>query len=241
PLLPAEGIRQRKTLAKNGPVFRPQIIPELMTRSNATEISKHQLPDLSAPFFRMPLMRRDLSRQHQKLVELEKEFPGTVLYASPGMKNLSQFNLGYKACRVHELTAFFSPAEIGLLADNAEHAVAYQMDPPLAYFCSTPRAINAMTFEALTRNARELFLRPRYMRLENSSHELLNAVRQMVSPEMRGAEGEVRRRIGIRRSDRRREQPASQRTERAIEDILLAREMVRVDLGLDVLIAQPRE
>jgi hypothetical protein len=84
------------------PLFFQYKLPESMTPSNAGEISKHHLPNLAVPFFRMLLMRRDLSRQHQKLIDLEQKFPGTVLYASPCMHNLSQFNLAYKAARVHE-------------------------------------------------------------------------------------------------------------------------------------------
>ena len=57
---------------------------------------------------------------------------------------------------------------------------------------------------------------------------------------MRQAESQVAERISSRRSgvaDR----PAMPRDqELAIADILVAREMARIDLGIDVLIAQPR-
>jgi hypothetical protein len=223
------------------PLFFQYKLPESMTRNNAAEISKHQLPNLAVPFFRMPLMRRDLSRQHQKLIDLEQKFPGTVLYASPSMYNLSQFNLAYKAGRVHERSVFFSPSNIGPLPDAKEHTIAYQNDPPVAYFCSEPREIKAMNYEALAGSAQELFHRPQYSRLEHSSRELRETVLTLVSPRMRGAEGELAQRVSIRRSSRPAGPPVSPQTERAIEDILVAREMVRVDLGVDVLIAQPHE
>jgi hypothetical protein len=210
-----------------------------MTRNNAAEISKYNLPGLAVPFFRMPLMRRDLSRQHQKLIDLEQRFPGTVLYASPSLHNLSQFNTAYNAGRVHEQSVFFSPADIGPLPDAKEHSVAYQNDSPVAYFCSEPREIRAMDYEALAGNARELFQRPQYRTLENASLELRNTVRELVSPQMRGAEGDLAQRISARRSTRPDGLAVTRQTERTIENILVAREMVRVDLGIDTLIAQP--
>jgi hypothetical protein len=223
------------------PLFFQYKLPESMTRSNAAEISKYRLPNLAVPFFRMPLMRRDLSRQHQRLIDLEQKFPGTVLYTSPSLNNLSQFNLAYKAGLVHERSVFFSPTDIGPLPDAKDHSVAYQNDPPVAYFCSEPREIRAMNYEALAGSARELFHRPQYSTLEHSSRELRDTVRTLVSPQMRGAEGELAQRVSIRRSDQPAGPPGSPQAERAIEDILVAREMVRIDLGVDVLVAQPQE
>ena len=81
-----------------------------MKRSTAAEISTHNLR-LSFPFFRMPLMRRDLSNQHQRLIEWEGNFPGTVFYATPCLHSLEEFNLEYGTARVHERSAFFSPVD----------------------------------------------------------------------------------------------------------------------------------
>ncbi|QQO16704.1 hypothetical protein JJB99_11365 [Bradyrhizobium diazoefficiens] len=105
-------------------------LPESMTRNSAGEISTHQLAGLVVPFFRMPLMRRDLSGQHWRLIDLEQKFPGAVFYASPGMHNLGEFNLAYKDGRVHERSAFFSPADIGPLPDDKNHTIAYKLTRP---------------------------------------------------------------------------------------------------------------
>jgi hypothetical protein len=223
------------------PLFFQYKLPESMTRNNAAEISKYCLPNLAVPLFRMPLMRRDLSRQHQRLIDLEQKFPGTVLYASPSMNNLNQFNLAYKAGLVHERSVFFSPANIGPLPDAKDHSVAYQNNPPVGYFCSEPREIRAMNYEALAGSARELFHRPQYSTLERSSRELRDTVRTLVSPQMRGVEGELAQRVSARRSDQPAGRPVSPQAERAIEDILVAPEMVRIDLGVDVLVAQPQQ
>jgi hypothetical protein len=223
------------------PLFFQYKLPELMTRNTAAEISKHGISGLAAPFFRMPIMRRDLSKQHERLIALEKKFPDTVLYASPGLHDLVQFNRAYNEARVHEQSVFFSPAEIGPLPDDKDHSVAYQHGSPVAYFCSEPREIKAKNYETLAGDARELFARPQYRVLENSSIELRNAIRTLVSPQMRVAEGELAQRVSARRSIRPDGLPVPPPTERTIENILVAREMVRVDLGVDVLIAQPHK
>ena len=57
---------------------------------------------------------------------------------------------------------------------------------------------------------------------------------------MRGAEQEVTQRVHARRELRPIDLSITPEAEQTIEDILVAREMVRVDLGLDVVIAQPR-
>jgi hypothetical protein len=89
------------------PLFFQYKLPELMKRSTASEISVHHIPGLTVPFFRMPLMRRDLSRQHQRLIKLENKYPGTALYATPGMQNLREFNQAYNAGIVHGCSVFF--------------------------------------------------------------------------------------------------------------------------------------
>jgi hypothetical protein len=223
------------------PLFFQYKLPELMTRNTATEISVHQISGLAAPFFRMPLMRHDLSQQHERLIELEKKFPGTVFYASPSLQDLNQFNLAYNTARVHERSVFFSPTEIGSLPDAKDHSVAYEDGSPVGYFCSEPREIKAMNYHALAGTARELFERPEYSSLEQSSRELRDTVRTLVSSQMRMAESELAQRVSARRSIRPDGPQLLQQTERAVENVLVAREMVRIDLGVDVLIAQPHE
>jgi hypothetical protein len=223
------------------PLFFQYKLPESMTRNSAAEISMHQLSGLVVPFFRMPLMRRDLSAQHRRLIDLEQKFPGVVFYASPSMHNLGEFNLAYKDGRVHEGSVFFSPADIGPLPDDKNHTIAYQTNPPVAYFCSQPRPITALNYGALAQNARELFERPQYRTLENSSQLLRDTVRTLVSPQMRGAETQLAQRVRARRAAEPIGSAASGHVERVVEDVLVAREMARVDLGVDLLITQPHE
>ena len=221
------------------PLFFQYKLPESMTRNSAAEIATHQLSGLVVPFFRMPLMRRDLSAQHRRLIELEQKYPDAVFYASPGMHNLGEFNVAYKDGRVHERSAFFSPTDIGPLPDDKNHTVAYRTNPPIAYFCSQPRPITALDYSALAQNARRLLERPQYRTLESSSQLLRDTVRTLVSPQMRVAESDLAQRIKRRRAID--PTTASGHVERVVEDILVSREMARVDLGVDMLITQPRE
>jgi hypothetical protein len=123
------------------PLFFQYKLPELMKRRNAAEIAKHQFPGLSVPFFRMPLMRRDLSDQHKLLMKLEKQFPKTVLYAAPALTDLGQFNKAYNTANVHLSSVLFSPADIGPLPDDKQHNVAYRNGLPYAWLCSEPKRI----------------------------------------------------------------------------------------------------
>jgi hypothetical protein len=223
------------------PLFFQYKLPQLMTRRSAFEISKHRLIDLTLPFFRMPLMRNDLSQQHELLIALEKNFPGTVLYASPCLPGPDQFNLAYNDARVHERSVFFSPGDIGPLPDDKEHSVAYQDGQPLGYFCSDPRPISAINYEALAHRAQSLFENSRFQVLRSASRELRDTIRSLVSDPMRETEGLLAERIDLTRSARRERPVESPQEEEVVKNILVAREMARVDLGVDVLIAQPHE
>ncbi len=223
------------------PLFFQYKLPALMTRNTAAEISKYKISGLATPFFRMPLMRRDLSQQHERLIALEVKFPGTVLYASPALHDLGEFNRAYDEARVHQRSVFFSPTAIGSLPDDKDHSVAYQLGSPVAHFCSEPREIEAINYDGLAEGAHELFLRPQYRVLEDSALELRDAVRTLVSPQMRTAERGLAQRVNARQSTRPDTARQPQRTEQAIENILVAREMARVDLGVDVMIAQPHQ
>jgi hypothetical protein len=222
------------------PLFFQYKLPELMKRNSARELSITPPLKLVIPFFRMPVMRRDLSKQHQLLISLEKSFPGAVFYASSCLSDIHSFNAAYNAARVHDRSALFSPSDIGPLPDDKEHSVAYQDGKSFAYFCSEPRQIHAITFATVAQGARSLFERdPRFRKLPIASRSLLEVIRSLVSEPMRATESILAQRIRVRRAALR-EGPTISPTDEAVEDILVAREMARVDLGIDVLIAQPR-
>ncbi len=223
------------------PLFFQYKLPELMRRSNAFEISTFNLNGFSVPFFRMPLMRRDVSRQHQLLIELESRYPGAVHYASACLASVEEFDRAYNAASVHKQSILFSPAEIGPLPDDTSHTVSYKNGLSVAYLCSEPRAIRAKMYEAFAREVRSSFEMDRFRSLRVASHELRDTVRSLVSAPMRESENSISERIASRRILELERPGTSAEDEEVIRDVLVAREMARVDLGVDLLVAQPRQ
>ena len=222
------------------PLFFPYKLPELMTRNSARELSISPPLTLAVPFFRMPLMRRDLSKQRQLHIILETNFPGTVFYASSCLPDLSSFNKAYNIARIHNRSVLFSPSDIGPLPDDKDHCVVYQDGKSFGYFCSEPQQIHAVTFENVAQGARSLFEQDTQFReMPIASRNLLEVIRSLVSAPMRATESILVQHIRERRRALR-DQPTISTADEAVESILVAREMARVDLGIDVMIAQPR-
>ena len=120
------------------PLYLQYKLPELMVRDTAGEISKHSLQGIATPFFRMHLMKRSVSRQHQLLMDLERGNPHSVYYATPELRSNASFNAAYNSASVHLRSALFSPNDIGGLPDDDSHVVAYREDLQYAWFCSKP-------------------------------------------------------------------------------------------------------
>lgn len=233
------------------PVFLQYKLPELMVRTTAAEIAQYALPGISVPFFRMPLMRRDLSDQHTLLIGLENQFPDAVFYASPAIPDAHSFDAAYKGANVHRRSVFFSPKSIGALPDDKQHVVAYR-STGTAWLCSEPHEITARSFDVVEEKVRANLNEPRYLTLAGTVDTIGPAVLERVTPELRGAEGNIRQRV------RRRAEVSSEmgavdaqaldkvdaeaeaRRRKVVEDILVYREIARIGLGLDLLIAQPR-
>jgi hypothetical protein len=83
----------------------------------------------SLPFFRMYLHPRDLSDQHQLLLDLESE-GNVVTYAAPGFSEADELNQAYSMDRVIARSIFVRPSGIGPLTDDERHWVAFQTEPP---------------------------------------------------------------------------------------------------------------
>jgi hypothetical protein len=221
------------------PLFFQYKLPELMTRNTAFEIAKMNLAGISIQFFRMPLMASALSDQHELLIELEKLYPQNVLYASPGLSDLGTFNRAYTSAEVHRRSVFFSPADIGPLPDMKVHTIAYRPGLSYAWLCSEPKRIKAMTYESLQEQVRSNLDSPNSRPLRETAPELRHKVRATVSVTMREAEGQIAERVRARRTIQPDAHVTAEEEER-VEDVLVAREMVRVDLGVDLVLAQPR-
>lgn len=221
------------------PLFFQYKLPELMVRNSAAEISQHALAGIHVPFFRMPLMRRDLSDQHRLLIRLERRFPNAVFYATPGMANNHSFNAAYNAARVHQRSVFFSPRNIGRLPDDKQHVIAYRNGLSHAWLCSDPRKISAFHFESIGEKVRTLFDDQRFLTLEEASKNIRDEVLRLASPEIRAAEDAIRQRIDTRSAAVLDRPDMDARKRKVLEELLVSREIARVGLGMDMIIAQP--
>jgi hypothetical protein len=221
------------------PLFFQYKLPELMVRDSAFEISNLNLAGIGVRFFRMKLMRRDLSEQHRLLRRLEKKYPQCVLYAAPLLENREEFNKEYNAARTHERSAFFSPRDIGPLPDDREHSVAYRDGLAFAWLCSDPKRIKVNTYAQVLEDVRALSHEDRFRTLQHASAELRIAVRSLTSEAMRQSESLIEERVRVRRSAIADQRAMPEDREQVVTDILVAREMARIDIGVDVLVAQP--
>jgi hypothetical protein len=222
------------------PLFFQYKLPEIMRRATAFEIAKWECPGLTVPFFRIAMMRRDVSRQHELLMELEARYPLCVYYAAPCLRNVSEFDRAYNAAAVSQRSSFFSPTEIGALPDNKAHTIAYRRGLEYAYFCSQPKQIKAKTYEELAGQLHLQFEQHRFHQVEESARQIREIVLEFSSPAMREMQGAIDERITTSRLRIREAIGRSPEEGRVVTDILVAREIARVDLGVDVMVAQPR-
>lgn len=216
-------------------------LPELMFRHTAREIAQLGLAGLSVPFFRMSLMRRDLSNQHAHLIRLENRFPNSVFYASPGVDGAAGFNHAYGQAEVHLRSVLFSPTDIGPLPDNDAHSVSYSTTSGVAWRCSEPQEIKAKNFEAVVMLANEALAQRSDRSLEETAGEIREGVWPLIPPELRDAEAALRQRIDARRRAADGSAVSDDRVRTASTELLVLRELVRVGLGVDLLIAQPHD
>jgi hypothetical protein len=221
------------------PLFFQFKLPDLMKKASAFEIKNGQCPGITTPFFRISMMRRDLSDQHQLLINWEGRYPNCVFYAAPTQSDVPAFDRAYNAARISATSVYFSPRDIGPLPDDRPHSIAYSATLPYAYFCSEPKRITALTFDKLNaRVGQEL--------QEHQTETLQEVMRQVNDDLLSIAPRQVRQSVaGMRdRITARRVSGAASIAARPPEvvetevDILVAREIARVDLGLEMVIAQ---
>jgi hypothetical protein len=223
------------------PLFFQFKLPELMVRKTAREKTRFQLTCLSVPFFRMALMRRDLSDQHKNLIDLEKQFANSVFYAAPTFLNATEFNDAYSRAEVHLRSFLFSPENIGSLPDNEAHSVVYSRNPEKAWRCSEAKKLEVEKFEVVSININKKLDEIAKEPLEKTTSRMRDGILPLIPPELRAVEADLRKRIEERREVIERAVPSDTRMRAVITEILTLREFVRVGLGVDMLIAQPRE
>lgn len=223
------------------PLFFQYKLPELMTRASAFEIAGGLCPGLTLEFFRIALMRRDVSDQHRLLIDWEGRYPGQVFYAAPSLRDCAAFNTAYNAASVVSNSVLFSPVDIGPLPDDKVHTIAYKPGLSYGYFCSEPRQIEAETFDGLAGRLAQRFKGKNVRDFRATAQEVRRTVLEAASPVWRQAEdavaGRVRQALPPVAADGSALQPDR---EQAILDVLVAREIARIDMGIDLVIAQPR-
>ena len=221
------------------PLYLQYKLPDRMIRDTADEISNRSLAGIVTPFFRMYLMKRSVSRQHELLIDHEHRHPHSVYYATPELSSVGQFNAAYNSAEVHLRSVLFSPNEIGRLPDNEQHVVAYREGLQYAWFCSKPREIRAFRFEDVVGWLRSSFEEARYRRLGDMARTTLEEVLDLLPRQLRDSENGIRQSIRERRANVVDRPGIDKETMSVVEDLLVSRELCRIGLGVEFVVAQP--
>ncbi len=225
------------------PLFFQFKLPEPMVRRTAAEIWKYGLGahGLPVPFFRMYLMRKESSDQHELLVTLEQRYPDSVFYAAPLLVGRSAFNDAYAAVAVHEQSVLFSPKEIGWLPSGEQHTVAFHPQLRWGWVCSEPVRISALRIGAVTEERGRIGRETAKRRLVEVAREVTESVLSMRDGELDGLAATVRDRVRERRRGRGVDTPEAEEVAEAVDELLVARELARVGMGVEFLLAQTRD
>jgi hypothetical protein len=117
-----------------------------MIGRNAREFQKGLF---GSPFYRMHLRPRRHSRQHELLLNLERQGE-LVYYAAPAFHTSNELNQAYLNKEVILSSYFIPPSAIGPLPDDDEHHVALRPRGD-AYLLSEPLPVRALVGEAFLR------------------------------------------------------------------------------------------
>ena len=219
------------------PVFFQYKLPERMVRPTAKEISNHRL-DLPVPFFRIYLMNTESSRQHELLIDLERTHAGRVFYAAPFIVGRTAFDRAYVGASVHLQSALFSPGEIGSLPGGERHVVAYHPDLGRGWLCSEPVRIAIHRMDSVNAECDRLLKEMPKRLVADVAREVSESVLSLRKGELDGLAGIVRDRV--QRPELRVALADAEEAAAAVEELLVARELARVGLGVEFVLAQSR-
>ena len=222
------------------PFFFQFKLPELMVRDTAKEIAVHQLSGIACNFFRMPLMKRSLSDQHRHLISLEQRYPGKVFYASPRMPSVQTFNVAYNQASVHTSSVLFSPIDIGPLPDDRTHVVSYSADGNAAWRCSAPKKVTPLGFDKIFGIAAEAFSSTQFSSVEAVADQMVKELLEVVPRVARIDAAAFRDRARARIASVSPVDGIGDRHLRLAEQLLVGREIARIGLGIEMVIAQPQ-
>lgn len=224
------------------PVFFQYKLPERMVLHTAREISKYELDKegLPVPFFRMYLMKKESSRQHELLIELEKKHAGSVFYAAPFIVGRTAFDHAYAGASVHLQSALFSPREIGSLPAGERHVVAYHQDLSCGWLCSEPARIAIHRMDSVNAERDRVLKEAPKRRVADVAREVTESVLALRPRELDGLVGIVRDRVRQRGLQGALDRADAEEAVAAAEELLVARELARVGLGVEFVLAQSR-
>jgi hypothetical protein len=120
-----------KIPAKGFPLFLQFKIPQVITRATSK-----QPAGFSRPYYRMHLLRRKHSLQHQSLLSHANR-GRLVYYVTPTFHTTTDLNRHYDKRAVPQNSIFIRPNQIGPLDDSGHH-VAYMKNSNVAWLCSEP-------------------------------------------------------------------------------------------------------
>lgn len=115
-------------------------LSDRMVRKNVTELRPPTPLPINLPFFRMHLWPRSESNQHALLHALAAAGE-EVYYAAPEFDTVDELNTAYVNGTVVQQSAFFNPADIGLLPDDEKHHLAFEGGGIDYWFCSYPKKL----------------------------------------------------------------------------------------------------
>lgn len=220
------------------PLFFQFKLPELITRKSHRGVQA-KIEDLSIPYFIFQIMPRSRSQQHNLLVAIERRMPGSVFYASPRQEFKSLFDICYIEGCVSFCSAWISPAEIGPLMDDDPHSIVYEPDARFSWFCSEPREVRLHDPFEWAQRLPTLFETRYKSPLRELVRRMLDTLADQYPPPGHASE---RIREAVRVRLRRLDVPSLQDSaiRAVVEALLVCREIARIGLGLELLIAQPR-
>ena len=221
------------------PLYFQFKLPALMIRNTAVEISKHNLQGIDTPFFRMPLMTRKQSDQHQLLIDLEAVHSNLVFYATPNCGCRNTFDAAYANVSVHLQSSPFSPTEIGELPDDRPHFVAYRPRLNFAWFCSEPSEIPVWTHDGVCDRINRTFQDPPIGSVRETAESVVGDLFRFAPSVIRNNRDVIRQRVAERVESIPEVRDLSEDTVEVVNNLLVARNVSAVAYGLELAIAQP--
>jgi hypothetical protein len=183
---------------------------------------------LNPPFSRFWLHRRDLSDQHEMLIDLEMQPGNQVYYIAPAFADVSILDLSYNSKQVIARSAMFSPGDIGTLPDDQDHSVAFRPGDQWGWFLSEPKRIAIYNKEKVIARAND-------HQLSENGH----GVRESLDELWDKMEGIIRKRRG--RHWNAYEPPSASQIEQR-DPLERAAYLARTHFGAELLLpAEPRQ